>query len=204
MSDYYYYEPQQGHGLPHNPMNAIIAPRPIGWISSIDRQGKVNLAPYSFFNAFCYDPPIIGFSSGGPKDSQRNIAETGEFVFNLVTKKHAAAMNQTSFPFEHGINEFEQTGLTMSPSRLVQPPRVADTPVAFECKLLQMLPLKDLEGNPTPNTVIFGQVVAVHIDKAFLKEGLFDITAAGTVGRCGYLADYVEVKELFQMERPGE
>lgn len=204
MSDYYYYEPQHGHGLPHNPLNAIIAPRPIGWISSSDVQGRVNLAPYSFFNGFCYDPPIIGFSSGGPKDSLRNIEETGEFVFNLVTRKHAEAMNQTSFPFEHGVNEFDEAGLTMTPSRLVKPPRVADTPVAFECKLLQTLPLKDLEGKPAPYTVVFGQVIAVHIDKAFLKDGLFDITAAGTVGRCGYLADYVEVKELFKMERPGE
>ena len=104
MSEHHFYEPRKGHGLPHDPFKAIVAPRPIGWISSIDPDGRVNLAPYSFFNAFCEAPLIVGFSSGGRKDSQRNVEATGEFVCNLVTSKHARAMNLTSAPFPHGVN----------------------------------------------------------------------------------------------------
>jgi len=202
MSDYHFYEPKNGHRLPHDPFKAIVAPRPIGWISSIDAEGRVNLAPYSFFNGFCDAPPIIGFSSAGRKDSQSNIEATGEFVANLVTRRHAEAMNRTSAPFPHGVNEFEMAGLAAAPSRLVKPPRVADAPAALECKLLLVLPIKDLDGKPTPNTLILGQVVGVHIDPAFLKDGLFDMVAAGTIARCGYLADYAEVTRLFEMRRP--
>jgi flavin reductase (DIM6/NTAB) family NADH-FMN oxidoreductase RutF len=202
MSDTHFYEPRDGHRLPHDPFKAIVAPRPIGWISSIDAQGRVNLAPYSFFNAFCEAPPIVGFSSGGRKDSQRNIEATGEFVANLATRRHARAMNLTSAPFPHGVNEFEAAGLTAAPSRLVKPPRVADAPAALECKLLLVLPLKDLEGAPTAHTLILGQVVGVHIDPGFLKDGLFDIAAAGTIARCGYRGDYAEVTQVFEMLRP--
>ena len=106
MNESHFYEPRNGHGLPHDPFKAIVAPRPIGWISSIDAQGRVNLAPYSFFNAFCDAPPIIGFFSSGRKDSQRNVEETGEFVFNLATRRQAEAMNRTSAPLPHGVNEF--------------------------------------------------------------------------------------------------
>src|SRR3954447_14891490 len=123
MSDFHFYEPRLGHGLSHDPFKAIVAPRPIGWISSVDTEGRVNLAPYSFFNAFCDSPPMVGFSSSGRKDSQRNIEATGEFVFNLATKKHAEAMNLSSAPFAHGVNEFEKAGLAAAPSRLVKPPR---------------------------------------------------------------------------------
>src|ERR1700733_12308210 len=119
MSEYHFYEPKDGHRLPHDPFKAIVAPRPIGWISSIDAEGRVNLAPYSFFNAFCDSPPIVGFSSSGRKDSQRNIEETGEFVANLATRRQAEAMNRTSATFPHGVKEFEQGGLTAAPSRLV-------------------------------------------------------------------------------------
>ena len=122
MPDFHFYEPRQGHGLPHDPFKAIVAPRPIGWISSMDEQGRVNLAPYSFFNAFSESPPIIGFSSGGRKDSQRNIEATGEFVANLAMRKHAEAMNRTSAPVPHGINEMEVAGLAAAPSILVKPP----------------------------------------------------------------------------------
>jgi flavin reductase (DIM6/NTAB) family NADH-FMN oxidoreductase RutF len=202
MSDYHFYEPGRGHGLPHDPFKAIVAPRPIGWISSVDPGGRVNLAPYSFFNAFCEAPPIVGFSSGGRKDSQRNVEATGEFVVNLVTRKHAWAMNLTSAPFPPGVNEFEAAGLAAVPSRLVRPPRVADAPAALECKLLLALPLRDLAGRPTANTLLLGQVVGVHIDPAFLRDGLFDITAARTVARCGYRGDYTEVAEVFEMLRP--
>src|SRR5262245_10570542 len=159
MSEFHFYEPKDGHRLPHDPFKAIVAPRPIGWISSADAEGRVNLAPYSFFNAFCDVPPIIGFSSSGPKDTQRNVAATGEFVFNLATKKNAEAMNLSSAPFAHGVSEFEKAGLIAAPSRLVRPPRVADSPAAFECKLLLAMPLKDSDGQPTLNTLILGQVV---------------------------------------------
>jgi flavin reductase (DIM6/NTAB) family NADH-FMN oxidoreductase RutF len=202
MGQTYFYEPGRGHGLPHDPFKAIVAPRPIGWISTVDPDGRVNLAPYSFFNAFCEAPPIVGFSSGGRKDSQRNVEATGEFVCNLATRRHAQAMNLTSAPFPPGVNEMERAGLTAAPSRLVCPPRVADAPAALECKLLLALPLKDLEGRPTASTLLLGQVVGVHIDPAFLKDGLFDLAAAGTIARCGYQGDYTEVTRLFEMLRP--
>jgi flavin reductase (DIM6/NTAB) family NADH-FMN oxidoreductase RutF len=202
MSEPYFYEPRSGHGLPHDPFKAIVAPRPIGWVSTIDPEGRVNLAPYSFYNAFSEAPPIVGFSSGGRKDSQRNIEATGEFVANLVTRKHAEAMNLTSAPFPHGVNEMECAGLAAAPCRLVKPPRVADAPAALECKLLLVLPLKDLDGKLTANTLILGQVVGVHIDRAFLKGGLFDIAAARTIARCGYRGDYAEVTSVFEMLRP--
>ncbi|MDB5323488.1 MAG: flavin reductase-like, FMN-binding protein [Phycisphaerales bacterium] len=202
MNDFHFYEPRLGHGLPHDPFKAIVAPRPIGWISSVDVEGRVNLAPYSFFNAFCESPPIVGFSSGGRKDSQRNVEATGEFVANLATMRQAAAMNQSSAPYPHGVDEMAMAGLTAAPSRLVRPPRVADAPAALECKLLMVVPLKDLEGRATPNTLILGQVVGVHIDRAFLTDGFFDMVAAGTIARCGYAGDYAEVVGLFEMRRP--
>ena len=202
MSEFHFYEPKHGHRLPHDPFKAIVAPRPIGWISTVDSCGRVNLAPYSFFNAFCDSPPIIGFSSSGRKDSQRNVEETGEFVFNLATRRQAEAMKRTSAPFPRGVNEFEAAGLAAAPSRLVKPPRVADAPAALECKLLLVLPLKDLAGKPTPSTLILGQVVGVHIDTAFLKDGLFDIATVGTIARCGYRGDYTEVTSVFEMLCP--
>src|SRR5262245_52108109 len=125
MSEHHFYEPRHGHGLPHDPFKAIVAPRPIGWISTVDVDGRPNLAPYSFFNAFCESPPMVGFSSGGRKDSQRNAEATGEFVFNLATRRQAEAMNLTSAPLPVGVSEFDAAGLTALPSRLVRPPRVA-------------------------------------------------------------------------------
>jgi flavin reductase (DIM6/NTAB) family NADH-FMN oxidoreductase RutF len=202
MSEDYFYEPRHGHGLPHDPFKAIVAPRPIGWVSSVGPDGRPNLAPYSFFNAFCERPPIVGFSSGGRKDSQRNVEATGEFVVNLVTRKHALAMNLTSAPFPPGVNEFEAAGLRAAPSRLVKPPRVAGAPAALECKLVLVLPLRDLDGDLTESTLLLGQVVGVHIDPAFLKDGLFDIVAAGTIARCGYRGDYTELTSVFEMLRP--
>lgn len=188
--------------LPHDPFKAIVAPRPIGWISSLSSAGGVNLAPYSFFNAFCDQPPIVGFSSSGKKDSQRNIEATGEFVVNLATKKHAQQMNLTSAMVGPEVNEMELAGLIAAPCRLVKPPRVADAPAALECKLLQTIPLKDLDGRHTPNTLILGQVVGVHIDRAYLVDGIFDLRLAHPIARCGYHGDYAEVKNLFQMIRP--
>ena len=133
--DLHYYEPVNGHGLKHDPFNAIIAPRPIGWISSRDTKGNVNLAPYSFFNGFNYTPPIIGFSSTSWKDTVQNIQETGEFVWNLATRDLAKHMNATAAHVARDVNEFELAGLTMVPGKLVNVPRVAESPVSFECKL---------------------------------------------------------------------
>jgi flavin reductase (DIM6/NTAB) family NADH-FMN oxidoreductase RutF len=137
--DLHYYEPANGHGLKHDPFNAIIAPRPIGWISSRDARGHVNLAPYSFFNAFNYHPPIIGFSSTSWKDSVQNIQETGEFVWNLATKDLAQQMNATAAHVAHDVSEFSVAGLTAVPGKLVKVPRVAESPAAFECKLSQII-----------------------------------------------------------------
>jgi flavin reductase (DIM6/NTAB) family NADH-FMN oxidoreductase RutF len=202
MSETHFYEPRLGHGLPHDPFKAIVAPRPIGWVSTIDAHGRPNLAPYSFFNAFCEAPPIVGFSSGGHKDTLRNAEATGEFVVNLATRNQAEAMNLTSAPLPPGASEFEAAGLAAAPSRLVRPPRVAGAPAALECKVVLVLPLKGLGGRPTPSTLVLGQVVGVHIAPAFLRGGLFDLVAAGTIARCGYRGDYAQVTSLFEMLRP--
>jgi flavin reductase (DIM6/NTAB) family NADH-FMN oxidoreductase RutF len=203
MTDSYFYEIAKGHGLPHDPFKAIVAPRPVGWISTVDAQGLMNLAPYSFFNAVCDQPPILMFCSAGWKDSVANVEATGEFVWNLATRPLAQAMNITSAAVPHETSEFDLAGLTAAPSRLVKAPRVAQTPAALECRRLQITQLHDLEGAPTGNFMVLGQVVAVHIDPAFLIDGLFDTAAAQPIGRCGYRGDYAEVDHLFQMARPG-
>lgn len=202
MADWHFYEPALGHRLPHDPLKAIVAPRPIGWISSVDPEGRVNLAPYSFFNAVCETPPIVAFSSSGRKDTQSNVEATGEFVVNLATRSLAEAMNVSSASVPHDVDEFQLAGLTPAPCRLVKPPRVAASPAALECKLLVTLPLKDLAGNPTPNTLIIGQVIGVHLATDCLTNGLFDMVRAGTIARCGYQGDYAHVTELFPMFRP--
>lgn len=198
----YFYEPARGHGLPHDPFKAIVAPRPIGWISTRDRQGRANLAPYSFFNAFSSNPPIVGFCSEGRKDSISNVEATGEFVANLATKALAAAMNQTSAPVASEVDEFALAGLTAAPCRLVAAPRVAEAPAALECKLLQIVRLHDLQGRPLENYLALGQVVGVHIAAAYLKDGRFDTAAAQPIARAGYRGDYFELGPHFEMLRP--
>ncbi|MET0693645.1 MAG: flavin reductase family protein, partial [Propionibacteriaceae bacterium] len=170
----YFYRPAEGHGLPHDPFNALVAPRPIGWISSRSAAGVLNLAPYSFFNAFNYTPPIIGFSSNGYKDSVRNISETREFVWNLATRDIAAAMNATSATVEHGVSEFEISGLTPEPSRVVEVPRVAESPVAMECRLSQLLQLTSAAGDPVSTWLVLGEVVGVHIREDLLEDGVYN------------------------------
>ena len=202
MSEMYFYEPSKGHGLPHSPFKAIVAPRPIGWISTRDAQGRVNLAPYSFFNAFSEEPPVVGFSSYGRKDSLRNAEETGEFVANLATRPLAETVNLSSIAVAPGVDEMAMAGLTAAPCRLVSAPRVAESPAALECKLLRVIPIPSLDGGDTNNFLVLGQVVGVHLDPACLKDGLFDITAARTIARCGYRGDYAEVERLFEMTRP--
>ncbi len=204
MSDYFY-EPSKGHGLPHNPFKAIVAPRPIGWISSIDLQGRVNLAPYSFFNAFAETPPIIGFcTSGERKDSVNNIDSTGEFVANFVGAELAQEMNITSASLAPGEDEMKLAGLESAPSTLVKVPRVARAIAALECKLIQTIRLNNANGEQTDSWLTLGEVVGVHINDAFLKDGIFDTAAARPLGRCGYRGDYVEVNTLFEMIRPKE
>ena len=202
MPEFHFYEPSKGHNLPHDPFKAIVAPRPIGWISTRDAEGRVNLAPYSFFNAVCDRPPMVMFSSGGWKDSVSNIKATGEFVCNLVTRALAEKMNQTSAALPHGVNEFEFAGLAAAPSRIVAPPRVAESPAALECRLVRIVQLEDLDGTKLDHYLTIGQVVGVHIDRAYLRDGLFDLLAAHPVQRAGYTADYTEATTGFQMPRP--
>ena len=198
----YYYEPAKGHGLPHDPFNAIVGPRPIGWISSQDREGRLNLAPYSFFNAFNYITPIIGFCSVGRKDSLNNIEQTGEFVWNLATRSLAEQMNQSCAPVAAEVSEFELSGLTATPSSLVKVPRVGETPVAFECKVSQIVQLKRADQALVPSWLILGEVVAVHIADHLLKNGIYDTAAAEPILRGGGPADYFELGNLFKMARP--
>lgn len=200
----HYYEPAKGHGLPHDPLNAIIGPRPIGWVSTRGADGSINLAPYSFFNAFSYTPPIIGFSSTTPKDSSRNAIETREFVWNLATRDLAEQMNQTCAPLPYGTDEFEFAGLTKALSRLVGPPRVAESGVNFECKVTDIVHLRNQAGEPTPAVLVIGEVVAAHISKRLLKDGLFDTFNAGVILRGGGPSAYVEVRpdSRFDMRRP--
>ncbi len=206
MSDTHthFYEPRLGHGLPHDPFNAIVGPRPIGWISSRSASGVLDLAPYSFFNAFNYVPPIVGFASIGYKDSVRNIEETGEFCWNLTTRALAEAMNQSCASVPPEVDEFELAGLTPAPSRVVAVPRVAESPVSFECRRTQVLQLESMDGAKVDTWLVLGEVVAVHIAKALLKGGLYDTAAAGHVLRGGGPGDYFTVgpEQLFRMYRP--
>ena len=200
----HFYEPAQGHGLLHDPFNAIVGPRPIGWVSTRSADGVVNLAPYSFFNAFNYTPPIVGFSSIGFKDSVRNIEATGEFVWNLATRELAEAMNQTCAAVGPEVDEFVLAGLTPIGSKLVKPPRVQESPVTFECKLSQLIQLTSAAGEPIDSWMVFGEVVGVHIAQHLLKDGIYDTANAGHILRGGGPADYFAVgpEQLFKMYRP--
>ncbi|GAB4181144.1 MAG: flavin reductase family protein [Thalassobaculales bacterium] len=198
-----FYETGAGHGLPFDPIKAIVAPRPIGWISTIDAEGRHNLAPYSFFNALGSRPPIVCFSSEGMKDSAANAKATGEFVANLATMALAEAMNATSKTVPHGVDEFALAGLAVAPCRLVRPGRVAASPAALECKVLQVIEIADLSGQPIDRHLVIGQVVGVHIDDAYIRDGRFDTAAAQPLARCGY-RDYAVVREVFEIVRPDE
>ena len=205
LDDHFHsYEPRSGHGLAHDPFNAIVGPRPIGWISTRSAGGAVNLAPYSFFNAFNYVPPIIGFASIGAKDTLRNIEETGEFVWNLVTRPLAEQMNQTCAPVGPEVNEFELAKLAMAASSHVAVPRVAQSPVAFECRKTQVLQLQGLDGSKVSTWLVLGEVVAVHIAKRLLKDGVYQTAESETVLRGGGPADYFQIspEQLFRMGRP--
>jgi flavin reductase (DIM6/NTAB) family NADH-FMN oxidoreductase RutF len=197
----FYETSKNDHGLPRDPFKAIVSPRPVGWITSMSANGEINLAPYSFFNAVSDDPPIVMFSSDGYKDSLSFIAETKEFVCNLANFDLRGAVVATSASFARGINEMVEAGLEPAPSRLVRPPRVAASPAALECKLLQIVALENLEGQPVDRFVAFGQVVGVHIDERFINKGRIDTAAVQPIARCGY-SDYAVVDKVFAVARP--
>ena len=202
--DIHFYQPSEGHGLAHDPFNALVAPRPIGWISSRSRDGVLNLAPYSFFNAFNYTPPLVGFASIGYKDSVRNIEETGEFGWNLATRPLAEAMNQSCAAVGPEVDEFQLAGLTPEPSRVIGVPRVKETPVSFECRLSQILRLTGADGTETDTWMVFGEVVGVHITRHLLKDGVYQTADAEPILRGGGPADYFGISpdKSFQMYRP--
>ena len=202
--DIHYYAPADGHRLPHDPFNAIVGPRPIGWISSRSADGVLNLAPYSFFNAFNYTPPIVGFASVGYKDSVRNIEQTGEFCWNLATRPLADAMNQSSAMVSPEVDEFALAGLTPAASRAIAVPRVAETPVAFECRLTQLVRLETAAHEPVDTWLVLGEVVGVYIARHLLVDGVYDTAAAQPIMRGGGPADYFAItpENLFKMRRP--
>ena len=204
MSDFYSYEPKNGHGLPHDPFNAIVGPRPIGWISSQNKHGLSNIAPYSFFNAFNYVPPIIGFSSVGRKDTLNNVEETGEFVWNLVTFDLINEMNQSCVAYPPQVSEFDATGLEQAPSTLVKPARVARAQVAFECKCTEIIQLKRISGEQVQTWLVLGEVVQIHIAQSLLKDGIYETAEANHVLRAGGPADYFKIgrEQLFKLPRP--
>lgn len=200
--DVHFYDPRGNHGLPHDPFKAILAPRVIGWISTCDENGGFNLAPYSFFGAFSNDPKIIAFSSEGYKDTIRNVEATGEFTWNLTSRTLAQAMNRSAATVGAGVDEFVLAGVTPAVGLNVRAPRVVESPAALECKLLQVLRLKGLDGRQTGNWVAFGQVVGVHIRREYLRQGRFDLQVAEPVLRAGYQGDYATIGEIFELIRP--
>lgn len=205
MGVFHFYQPRDGHRLAHDPLNSIVAPRPIGWISSLSPGGVRNLAPYSFFNLFNYVPPIIGFCSIGPKDSIANIEATREFVWNLVSRDLAEAMNATSASVPGDVDEFDLAAIEAAPSRIVAPPRVAASPVQFECRHSQTIQLTSAAGEAIESWLVLGEVVGIHIAEQAIVDGSFSTLAADPVLRGGGWGDYFGISEAarFRMKRPG-
>lgn len=200
-----FYRPQEGHGLPHNPFNALITPRPIGWISSRNNQGTNNLAPYSFFNGVAYEPPQVMFASTGAKsdqnntkDSLANIEDTGVFCVNIVEFAMRDAMNASSAALDKDVDEFGHAGLTPVDCETINCARVAGVPAALECKLTQ---ITTLPGQS--NRVAFGEVVGIHLRDDCLRDGIFDVTTFSPLARLGY-RDYSVVRDLFSLSRPDD
>lgn len=202
-----FYRTDEPHGLPYNPFNALVVPRPIGWISSVDENGTANLAPYSFFNGVAYDPPQVMFAAsgyhanGGLKDTVRNIQKTGEFVVNLATYDLRDAMNLTSVSAPSDQDEFEIAGLEKEPAELVNVPRVKASPVHLECRYIQTTELLKPSNGEAANLVVFGQVIGIHINDDVLVDGRVDMKKIDLIGRLGYM-DYVRISDVFTMERP--
>jgi flavin reductase (DIM6/NTAB) family NADH-FMN oxidoreductase RutF len=192
------------HGLKHDPFKALAVPRPIGWISTVDKNGVCNLAPYSFFNAIGEKPHYVMFSSAGPKDSLVNIAETGEFVCSLATLDLRYNMNMTSAAVPRGVDEFPIGDLTAVASRLVKPPRVKESPAAFECRHWKTIDLPPrTPGAPPSYSVVFGEVIGIYIDDTFINDGIVDTGAMRPIARLGYM-DYAVVtpETVFTVQRP--
>ncbi len=187
--------------LRFDPFKALIAPRPVGWVSTMDKEGRVNLAPYSFFNAFSSEPPIVGFCSEGPKDSMNFARDSGEFVWNMATWDLRNQMSETSAPLERGTSEFAHAGLETAPSRLVRPPRVKASPAHLECKVTDIFQLRDINGANTSRFLVLGQAIGIHIDDAYLEDGIVQITKMKPIARCGY-QDYTVLDRVFAITRP--
>lgn len=204
-ADPHFYVPSEGHRLRHDPLNSIVAPRPIGWISTRSAAGVTNLAPYSFFNLYSYRPPVVGFTSSGWKDSVANATETGEFCWNLATRELAEAMNASSAAVAADVDEFALAGLSPAASRVVAVPHVAESPVVFECRVTQHLQLTDLAGAGLPAWLTLGEVVGIHIAGELVADGVYDTVAAHPIARGGGPADYFELTEAnrFRIRRPG-
>ena len=193
-----FYEPKDGHGLPHSPFNAIVSPRPIGWISTRSKDGFDNLAPYSFFNAVAYVPPQVMFSSGNAKDSLENLRETGVFCANVVEYSARHVMNASSETLPREVDEFAHAGVEKAECSVIDCPRVATAPASLECRVTEILRLKGAD-----NWAIFGEVVGVHIRPDCLTDGLFDVTKFNPLTRLGY-KDYSVIREVFSLIRPDE
>lgn len=204
MTNWHSYVPAQGHSLRHDPLNAIVGPRPIGWISTVSTDGVRNLAPYSFFNLFSYRPPIVGFCSLGAKDSLANARGTGQFVWNLATRALAEAMNTSAAMVPADVDEFELARLETLPSAKVRPARVAASPVQFECVVTQIVQLEAADGAGLPAWLVLGEAVAIHIDRQLIKDGVYQTAQARPILRGGGPADYFEIsaEQLFRLERP--
>ena len=193
-------------GLKHSPINAIVAPRPIGWISTIGKDGVPNLSPYSYFNAVSAHPPMVMFAAngshaeGGSKDSLQNVRDTGEFVVNICSEELAAQMNDSSTAAPRAIDEFNVAGLTKAPSRIVKAPRVAEAPAHLECQLIKIVELPMSSTGEQNNTVI-GRVVAVYVRDEFIRDGRVDTVKMRPVGRLGYF-DYAVISQSFEILRP--
>lgn len=205
-----FYEPKDGHGLPHDPLKAIIAPRPIGWISSVDAEGRANLAPYSFFNGCGDHPALVMFSQTGRKDrdtllkdSIANIRETGEFAHSVVSTDLTEAMNVSTGSYEAGVDEFERAGLEKGAGRTIKVPHVAASPAVLECRLVRILDDLPVWREDTQNVMVIGEVVGIHIRDEFLVDGMLDVTAYNPIARMGYM-DYTTVDRKWLMRRPGQ
>ena len=198
-----FYDALKGdHGLPHDPVNALVAPRPIGWISTLSADGVPNLAPYSYFNLMASRPPVVVFGSGLVKDSQLNAEVTGEFVCNIAGWDLREEMNRSSAQVGADVDEFALAGLETAPSTLVRPPRVARALAALECRYVQTVPLPTGTERPHFFSMVIGLVVGVHIDESVIVDGHVDVTRIRPLSRLGYM-DYAVVNEVFAMQRPG-
>ncbi|MGE0310301.1 MAG: flavin reductase family protein [Lautropia sp.] len=200
----HYETAKRNHGLRHDPFKALVVPRPIGWISTVSRDGVLNLAPYSFFNAIADNPQMVMFSSAGTKDSLRNILDTRQFTCSMATWALREHMNVSSAPVAPDADEFALAGLTPAPSTLVKAPRVAESPAAIECELWQTIELpQDAKRPQLSYTLVLARVLAIYVDDAFIRDGLVDTAAMRPLARMGYM-DYAFVtpETAFVMNRP--